>query len=125
LKPEDTLLECGCVPSAMIHFSCSTEIDQLKPELKHKIVSGCQASIAAYLVRLVVNVMCIFIKPMVKIKFSGRRCKIIPCYYKLLNILLALITNLILYIIPYYYQMAVVIKRVEGDIYPHDFFSMF
>ncbi|XP_060867673.1 tether containing UBX domain for GLUT4 [Metopolophium dirhodum] len=51
LKPEDTLLESGCVPSAMIHFSCNLEIDQLKPELKHKIVSGCQASIAAYLVR--------------------------------------------------------------------------
>ncbi|KAL5243257.1 hypothetical protein ACI65C_010667 [Semiaphis heraclei] len=51
LKPEDTLLECGCVPSAMIHFSCSMETDQLKPELKHKIVSGCQASIAAYIVR--------------------------------------------------------------------------
>lgn len=51
LKPEDTLLECGCVPSAMIHFSCNLEVDQLKPELKHKIVSGCQASIAAYLVR--------------------------------------------------------------------------
>lgn len=51
LKPEDTLLESGCVPSAMIHFSCSMEIDQLKPELKQKIVSGCQASIAAYLVR--------------------------------------------------------------------------
>lgn len=51
LKPEDNLLECGCVPSAMIHFSCNTEIDYLKPELKEKIVSGCQASIAAYLVR--------------------------------------------------------------------------
>ncbi|XP_029343426.1 tether containing UBX domain for GLUT4 [Acyrthosiphon pisum] len=49
LKPEDTLLECGCVPSAMIHFSSNMEIDQLKPELKHKIVSGCQASIAAIL----------------------------------------------------------------------------
>lgn len=52
LKPEETLLECGCVPSAMVHFSCSTEIDDhLKPDLKNKIVSGCQASIAAYLVR--------------------------------------------------------------------------
>lgn len=51
LKPEETLLECGCVPSAMIHFSCNMETDQLKPELKQKIVSGCQASIAAYLVR--------------------------------------------------------------------------
>lgn len=53
LKPEDTLLESGCVPSAMIHFSCDSESDCLKPELKNKIVSGCQASIAAYLVRLV------------------------------------------------------------------------
>lgn len=51
LKPEETLLECGCVPSAMIHFSCSTETDYLKPDLKNKIVTGCQASIAAYLVR--------------------------------------------------------------------------
>ncbi|XP_025423106.1 tether containing UBX domain for GLUT4 isoform X2 [Sipha flava] len=51
LKPEDSLLECECVPSAMIHFSCCTEIDHLKPELRQKIVSGCQASIAAYLVR--------------------------------------------------------------------------
>ncbi|XP_025204254.1 tether containing UBX domain for GLUT4 isoform X2 [Melanaphis sacchari] len=51
LKPEETLLECGCVPSAMIHFSSDMETDQLKPELKQKIVSGCQASIAAYLVR--------------------------------------------------------------------------
>lgn len=53
LKPEETLLECGCVPSAMIHFSCSTEDDHLKPDIKEKIVSGRQASIAAYLVRLV------------------------------------------------------------------------
>ncbi|VVC28049.1 Hypothetical protein CINCED_3A012952 [Cinara cedri] len=52
LKPEDTLLECGCVPSAMIHFSCGSEIDHyLKPELKEKVVTACQASIAAYLVR--------------------------------------------------------------------------
>lgn len=51
LKSEETLLECGCVPSAMIHFSCSSENDYLKPDLKNKIVSGCQASIAAYLVR--------------------------------------------------------------------------
>jgi len=62
LKPEETLLECGCVPSAMIHFSCNMETDQLKPELKQKIVSGCQASIAAYLVRLVVHTMYIFMK---------------------------------------------------------------
>lgn len=53
LKPEETLLECGCVPSAMIHFSCNSEMDYLKPELRNKIVSGCQASIAAYLVRFV------------------------------------------------------------------------
>jgi len=53
MEPKKTLLECGCVPSAMIHFSCSTEIDHLKPDLKKKIVSGCQASIAAYLVRYV------------------------------------------------------------------------
>jgi len=53
MKPNDTLLECGCVPSAMIHFSCNTEIDHLKPDLKEKIVSGYQASIAAYLVRYV------------------------------------------------------------------------
>lgn len=53
LKPEETLLESGCVPSAMIHFSCNSDSDCLKPDLKNKIVSGCQASIAAYLVRLV------------------------------------------------------------------------
>lgn len=51
MEPKETLLECGCVPSAMIHFSCNTEIDHLKPDLKEKLVSGCQASIAAYLVR--------------------------------------------------------------------------
>jgi len=52
LKPEETLLECGCVPSAMIHFSCNgTEMNHLKPDLNKKIVSGCNASIAAYLVR--------------------------------------------------------------------------
>lgn len=62
MKPEDTLLECGCVPSAMIHFSCGMEINQLKPELKHKIVSGCQASIAAYLVRLVVYIICVYLQ---------------------------------------------------------------
>jgi len=38
------------------------ETDQLKPELKHKIVSGCQASKAAYLVRLVIHYMFTFMK---------------------------------------------------------------
>ncbi|XP_050425420.1 tether containing UBX domain for GLUT4 [Adelges cooleyi] len=51
LNPEETLLECGCVPSAMVHFSSMTESDHLKPELREKIVSANQASIAAYLVR--------------------------------------------------------------------------
>lgn len=51
LRPEDTLLECGCVPSAMIHFSCGVETNLLKPDIKEKIVSGCQASIAAYIIR--------------------------------------------------------------------------
>jgi len=80
LKPEDTLLECGCVPSAMIHFSCSMETDQLKPELKHKIVSGCQASIAAYLVRLVF-ILCIHLwSQWHKLNFQEEGIKIIPWY---------------------------------------------
>lgn len=51
LKPEETLLDCGCVPSAMIHFSSSIETNYLKSDLKNQLVTGCQASIAAYLVR--------------------------------------------------------------------------
>lgn len=51
LRPEDMLFECEFIPSAMIHFSCGIEANLLKPDIKEKIVSGCQASIAAYIIR--------------------------------------------------------------------------